>query len=195
MTRILVKDNPVADTPASLGYRMPAEWEPQRATWLAWPHNRSDWPGKFEPIPYVYAEIVRHLARSARVELIVNDAAAEARARSILTHANVLGADAFPAMAERIAFHHWPTNRGWLRDSGPIFVKRKPGRKSGGAAGGVAGDVALTQWKFNAWAKYKNWRLDCTLPRKSQSFANAVPSLPLLTSAPARHKWCSRAAQ
>ena len=119
------------------------------ATWLAWPHNRTDWPGKFEPIPYVYAEIVRHLARAARVEVIVNDDAAESRARTILTHANVL-----PGLDARIAFHHWPTNRGWLRDSGPIFVKDK------------AGSVALTNWKFNAWAKYGNWRLDNTLPEK-----------------------------
>lgn len=138
-----------ADSPAAMGFRMPAEWEPQRATWLAWPHNRTDWPGKFEPIPYVYAEIVRHLARAARVELIVNDTKAEAGARTILTNTNVL-----PAFEDRICFHHWPTNRGWLRDSGPIFVKHK------------AGDVALTNWKFNAWAKYKNWQLDNTLPEK-----------------------------
>jgi agmatine deiminase len=143
-----MKSKIAADSPAGLGYRMPAEWEPQRATWLAWPHNRTDWPGKFEPIPYVYAEIVRHLARAARVELIVNDAKAEARARSILTHANVL-----PELQERIAFHQWPTNRGWLRDSGPIFVKSKTGM------------VALTNWKFNAWAKYRNWQLDNTLPQ------------------------------
>jgi agmatine deiminase len=137
---------------------MPAEWEPQRATWLAWPHNRSDWPGKFAPIPYVYAEIVRHLARAASVELIVNDAEAEAEARAVLTHANVL-----PALETRIAFHRWPTNRGWLRDSGPIFVCRKSGREQ---AGGGAGKVAVTNWKFNAWAKYRNWQLDNTLPEK-----------------------------
>jgi agmatine deiminase len=143
-----------ADSPAAMGYRMPAEWEPQRATWLAWPHNRSDWPGKFEPIPYVYAEIVRHLARAARVEVIVNDGAAEDRARSILTHANVLPDLASPDLETRIGFHQWPTNRGWLRDSGPIFVKDK------------AGSVAVTNWKFNAWAKYRNCQLDNTLPEK-----------------------------
>src|SRR6266702_514521 len=93
------------ETPAALGYRMPAEWEPQRATWLAWPHNRSDWPGKFAPIPYVYAEIVRALlisnqARAAQVELFVNNEAGEAAARAILTDANVL-----PALEGRIAFH------------------------------------------------------------------------------------------
>jgi agmatine deiminase len=136
-------------TPARLGYRMPAEWEPQRATWLAWPHNRSDWPGKFAPIPYVYAEIVRHLARAAAVELIVNDEAAEARASAVLTEANVL-----PGLKRRIAFHHWPTNRGWLRDSGPIFVKDRKGK------------VALTNWRFNAWAKYRNWQLDNQLPAR-----------------------------
>ncbi len=108
---------------------MPAEWEPQRATWLAWPHNRSDWPGKFAPIPYVYAEIVRHLARAARVELIVNDAEAEERAQSILTDTNVL-----PALEERIGFHRWATNRGWLRDSGPIFV-RAYGKQGGQRCG------------------------------------------------------------
>ena len=144
-----MKTRIAADTPAALGYRMPAEWEPQRATWLAWPHNRTDWPGKFEPIPYVYAEIVRHLARAARVELIVNDSGAEARARNILTNANVL-----PTLQPRIGFHQWATNRGWLRDSGPIFVRDK------------AGSVALTNWKFNAWAKYKDWQLDNALPEK-----------------------------
>jgi agmatine deiminase len=141
-------------TPAALGYRMPAEWEPQRATWLAWPHNRSDWPGKFAPIPYVYAEIVRGLlgsnqARATQVELIVNDESAESAARKILTDANVL-----PGLEKRIAFHRWPTNRGWLRDSGPMFVRDKAGR------------VAITNWKFNAWAKYRNWQLDDMLPEK-----------------------------
>jgi agmatine deiminase len=143
-----------ADSPSGLGYRMPAEWEPQRATWLAWPHNRSDWPGKFAPIPYVYAEIVRHLARFTRVELIVKDARAEAEARKILTHANVLQKNALSVLNEAIGFHQWPTNRGWLRDSGPIFVKDKAGR------------VAITDWKFNAWAKYKNWKLDNAIPEK-----------------------------
>jgi agmatine deiminase len=139
----------VLNSHAALGYRMPAEWERQCATWLAWPHNRTDWPGKFEPIPYVYAHIVRHLAGVTRVQIIVNDAAAEARARTVLTEANVL-----PAFAPTIDFHQWPTNRGWLRDSGPIFVKDRQG------------NLAATNWKFNAWAKYKNWQLDNTLPEK-----------------------------
>jgi agmatine deiminase len=150
-----------SSTPAALGYRMPAEWEPQRATWLAWPHNRTDWPGKFAPIPYVYAEIVRHLARAARVELIVNDAKAESAARELLAKASVL-----PALEDRIAFHLWPTNRGWLRDSGPIFVKNR------------AGKVAVTNWHFNAWAKYNNWQLDDQLPAR----VSALRGLPSFTA-------------
>ncbi len=126
---------------------MPAEWEPQTATWLAWPHNRTDWPGKFEPIPHVYAEIIRHLSRVGRVEVIVNDEVSESRARKTLAFANVL-----PTASENIRFHRWTTNRGWLRDSGPIFVRRSDG------------EVAITNWRFNAWAKYRNWQLDDQLP-------------------------------
>ncbi|HWR35124.1 MAG TPA: agmatine deiminase family protein [Clostridia bacterium] len=134
---------------------MPAEWEPHAATWLAWPHNRSDWPGKFEPIPYVYAEIVRHLARVEHVELIVTDEAAELKAREILHRANVL--EASPRTRHpNIRFHRWPTNRGWLRDTGAIFVRRKL------ADGGY--DLAATDWRFNAWAKYNDWKLDDQLP-------------------------------
>ena len=99
-------------SPAS--FRMPAEWEPHAATWLAWPHFKDDWPGKFEPIPWVYAEIVRHLARHERVELVVNDAAAEKRARKVLDRAN--------ALSDNVCFHRWPTNRVWTRDSGCTFV-------------------------------------------------------------------------
>jgi agmatine deiminase len=138
---------------------MPAEWEPHDATWLAWPHYRDDWPGKFEPIPWVYAEIIRHLARHERVELIVNDAASEKRARKILDRAN--------ALSHNIRFHRWPTNRVWTRDSGCTFVRgtkrvgtgalAHPGRAkldSGGA------ELSAVKWRFNAWAKYSNHQHD-----------------------------------
>jgi agmatine deiminase len=94
---------------------MPAEWTPHAATWLAWPHYHGDWPGKFEPIPWVYTEIIRNLARHERVELIVNDARAERQVRKLLDRANALSAN--------VRFHRHPTNRSWLRDSGAIFVK------------------------------------------------------------------------
>ncbi len=159
--------------PADLGYRMPAEWEPHAATWLAWPHNKSDWPGKFEPIPYVYAEIVRNLARVERVEIIVNDEAHESKARAILTSANVI-AESTP----NLRFHRWPTNRGWVRDSGPIFVTRK----------GKDPSVAITNWRFNAWAKYNNWKLDNELPASAAQLLNAEVFKPNFSVA-GRDRW------
>ena len=131
-------------TPHALGYRMPAEWEPHDATWLAWPHNREDWPGKFQPIPWVYAEIVRLLAAHEKVHILVEDAKAEKLATGILKRAG--------ANLAQVSFHHWPTDRVWTRDSGPIFVRNTEGR------------VALTNWHFNAWAKYSDWHLDDQVP-------------------------------
>src|SRR5579864_6273693 len=95
-------------------FRMPAEWESHAATWLAWPHYHGDWPGKFEPISWVYAEIIRNLAKHERVDLIVNNPVAARQARKILERADALSAN--------VHFHCWPTNRVWLRDSGCIFL-------------------------------------------------------------------------
>jgi agmatine deiminase len=120
-------------------YRMPAEWEPHAATWLAWPHYAGDWPGKFEPIPWVYAEVIRNLARHERVDLVVNDAATERKARKLLQRAD--------ALSSGVRFHRWPTNRVWVRDSGCIFAKSNS-------------DLLGIKWRFNAWAKYSNWKHD-----------------------------------
>ncbi|MCI0403847.1 MAG: agmatine deiminase family protein [Acidobacteria bacterium] len=138
--------------PIHLGYRMPAEWEPHAATWIAWPHNIADWPGKFAAIPWAYAEIVRHLAGVERVEILVNDAVAEARARRVLEQAN--------APVDAVRFHRWPTNRGWTRDCGPVFLTRK-----GRARRGLS-RLALTNWRFNGWAKYPDWQKDNAVPEK-----------------------------
>ncbi len=127
-------------TSAGLGFRMPAEWEPHEATWLAWPHNRSDWPGKFAPIPWVYCEIVRHLAEAERVRILVNDREAEERARRTLRRAHV--------SLEAVEFFRVATNRSWTRDYCPLFVKN------------AEGAVAAVKWRFNAWAKYDDWELD-----------------------------------
>ncbi len=136
-------------TPRSLGYHMPAEWHPHAATWIAWPHNPTDWPGKFQPIPWVYAEIARHLARVEDVHILVSDATEKKRAQKILARNGV--------HLPHVHFHAWPTNRVWTRDSGPIFVRRsKPG--------GQEAPVALTNWKFNAWAKYDDWQHDNKIP-------------------------------
>ena len=135
---------PPAKTPRELGYIMPAEWEAHEATWLAWPHNPEDWPGKFQSIPWVYAEIVRLLSARERVHLLVEDAKAQGRATGILERAG--------ANLDRVSFHVWPTDRVWTRDSGPIFVRNGEGR------------VAVTNWHFNAWAKYSDWHLDDQIP-------------------------------
>ena len=133
---------------------MPGEWEPHEATWIAWPHNRSDWPGKFAAIPWIYAEIVRNLARVERVNILVNDEAAEATARDVLVTAEVLpkSAQTPGVRSGNVRFWRLPTNRAWTRDSGPIFVRR------GARAPGHLPTVAATAWRFNGWAKYR----DCT---------------------------------
>jgi len=127
--------------PAAQGYRMPAEWEPHEATWLAWPHFRDDWPDKFEPILWVYAEIIRNLARHERVDLIVKSQAAEQHARIVLEQAH--------ALSGNVCFHRWRTDRVWTRDSGCIFL-----------TGQAESDLLALHFQFNAWAKYPNYKLD-----------------------------------
>jgi agmatine deiminase len=148
-------------------YRMPAEWAPHAATWLAWPHQRSDWPGKFQPIPWVVAEIIRYLARNERVELIVCDEADEKRARSVLSRADALidiNKITLSDEGRGVRFHRWPTDRMWTRDSGAIFVT-KPGPKE---TGEIEDSDLLRpiDFRFNAWAKYDNWMLDNQLPQR-----------------------------
>lgn len=123
---------------------MPAEWEPHASTWLAWPHHEADWPGRFEPIPWVYAEIVRALSRHERVNLIVPNAEAAEATTDVLSRAS--------CDMTRVKLWPRPTNRSWVRDSGPIFVHDRGGTR-----------IAL-DWHFNAWAKYDNWALDDNLP-------------------------------
>ena len=102
---------------------MPAEWEPHAATWLAWPHEKTDWPGKFAPIPWVYADIVRHLSQVERVRILVENPQMERAARRILKSAG--------ANLSAVNFFHVPTNRGWIRDFGPIFVRNSNRRNRG----------------------------------------------------------------
>jgi len=131
-------------TPRQLGFRMPAEWEPHEATWIAWPHNRTDWPGRFAPIPWVYGEIVRKLSRVERVRILVEGRAAQEQARRVLRN---VGAE-----ESAVEFFACPTNRAWTRDYGPIFVRNR------------RGETALTAWRFNAWARYDDWQKDSNVP-------------------------------
>jgi agmatine deiminase len=139
-------------TPAALGYRMPAEWEPHVATWIAWPHNRDDWPGKFSPVGWVYTEIVRHLSRTEQVRIVIRNGAMQKRVADQL--------DAVGVNLDTVRFFKAATDRSWLRDTGPTFiVKNDPGSTSDAAVG-------LLDWKFNGWAKYANHQRDNRLPRK-----------------------------
>jgi len=123
---------------------MPAEWEPHAATWIAWPHNRSDWPGRFAPIPWVFGEIASKLSRVERARILVQNRAAEERARSVLRRVG--------AQMEALEFFICPTNRVWTRDYCPLFVTHPQGA------------MALTGWGFNGWAKYEDWHRDAAVP-------------------------------
>jgi agmatine deiminase len=143
---------------------MPAEWEPHAATWLAWPHYQADWPDKFDPIPWVYTEIIRNLARHERVELIVNDVSAEKKASKLLDRAD--------ALLKNVRFHRWPTNRVWLRDSGCIFCTCGAGALARESQGHNSSLLA-TNFRFNAWAKYSNYRHDEKLGTQMATIAEA----------------------
>lgn len=126
---------------------MPAEWEPQAAVWLSWPHNRKTWPGHFRPIPAKFAEIVAVISRFEDVRINLAKPL-QARAWSLIGQA---GAD-----LGRVKFFTHPTNDAWCRDHGPIFVKNDR-----------TGEVAVTDWMHNAWGgKYPPYDRDNTIPPK-----------------------------
>jgi agmatine deiminase len=130
--------------PSATGFRMPAEWEPHAATWLSWPHQESDWPGKFAPIIWVYTEIARVLSRHEPINLIVQTHEAVSPVLHCLEQGSV--------DTTNVTFWVVESDRSWLRDSGPIFVVNN------------RGDRAILDWHFNAWAKYPNWTFDDRLP-------------------------------
>jgi len=166
-----------SQSPAALGFRMPAEWERHEATWIGWPHNRHDWPGKMAAVQWVFGEMVRKISAGEIVRIIVEDEAHERRARHVLEKIHV--------DMKQVEFYRWPTDRGWTRDFGPICVKkfkvqsskfkvngeRQSNKVNGTTAphphplsrGGERGegDVAVAKFKFTAWGyKYPNWQLD-----------------------------------
>lgn len=140
------------ETPAALGYAMPAEWVAHEATWLGWPHNESDWPGKLDTIRWVYGEMVRKISPGERVRILVRSRAEAKLAGSYLKRTN--------CDLKKVEFVVHPTNRGWTRDSGPIFVRKslKPKAQS------QKSETAIVHFHFNAWAKYNNWQLDTRVP-------------------------------
>lgn len=130
----------------SFSYLMPAEWEQHSATLLAWPHNKEDWPDKFAPIPWVYTEILRHLVQVERVSLIMRNNREREQAQSVCERAGVNSA--------QLDFHTINTNRIWMRDSGPIIVR----------SNSPSSGLVMLDFRFNAWAKYANHRLDDKVP-------------------------------
>ncbi|MGH9455279.1 MAG: agmatine deiminase family protein, partial [Terriglobia bacterium] len=144
MTRTSLVEKPM--TPASLGYRMPAEWELHEATWISWPHNRSDWPGKFAPIAWVYGEIVRKLAHSEEVKILVNSKLVADGATRVL--------ESVGANLSAIKFYRVPTDRVWTRDYGPVFLRRETGKLAGNY------ELTIVRFGFNGWAKYHNHKRD-----------------------------------
>ncbi len=138
-------------SPVQLGFRLPAEWEHHEATWLAWPHNHTDWPGKFGAIQWVYGEIVRKLVSGELVRIIVQSKDREHKVRKILSR---VGVD-----LTQVEFFRIPTNRGWTRDFGPLLVKQDKPKP----------EVAVTKWQFTAWARYSDWEKDSRVPLRLAS--------------------------
>jgi agmatine deiminase len=134
-----------ADLPVTQGYRLPAEWEPHAATWLAWPHRQEDWPGKYAPVPWVFVEIIRQLVASEPVRLLVASERLEERAVALLVRSGV--------SLSQIEFWRIATDRCWLRDSGPLFLTGPRGR-------------ALLDWQFRGWNRYRNWQRDNAVPAR-----------------------------
>lgn len=136
--------------------RFPAEWEEHKSTWIAWPHNEADWPGNFAPIPEVYVEIVRALSSSERVEIVAHSEELKKSAQDLLLESGV---------SANYRFHIIPNDRSWLRDSAPTAVE-------------IDGVITWVAWKFNAWAKYENYKLDAKLPQK----ISEITQIPLINA-------------
>jgi agmatine deiminase len=139
------KSSVLPPTPSDLKFSMPAEWDKHEATWLGWPHHEDDWPDKLPAIEWVYGEMIRKIAAGEKVRLCVNSKANEKRAKEVIRKAH--------ADIKNVEFLPFPTNRGWMRDSGPVHVRK--GRK---------GEKAIVHFHFNAWAKYDNWQKDRCMP-------------------------------
>jgi len=150
-----------ASTPAASGCAMPAEWERHEATWLAWPHHEADWPGKMDAVRWVYGEMVRKISPGELVRILIRHKAEWKLACGYLQRA---GCD-----LKKVQFIVHPTNRGWMRDSGPIFVKRQVrssgfSRSKNRLKAGLQAEIAIVHFHFNAWARHDDWQKDRKVP-------------------------------
>jgi agmatine deiminase len=151
------------DKPAELGFSMSAEWEKHEATWLSWPHNETDWPGKMDAVRWVYGEMARKISPGELVRILVRHKAEQKLAANHLKRA---GCD-----LKNVRFIVHPTNRAWMRDSGPIFVKRetlgrdaRPARPRTARRAVPTTETAIVHFHFNAWARHDDWQKDRKVP-------------------------------
>ena len=128
----------------TVSYRLPAEWEPHQATWLVWPQNESDWPGKLQKIKFVYRKIVSHLCESEKVRIIISPGETRKSAENFLKKES--------ADLANVEFYEYPTDRSWIRDSGPFFVRKD------------SAEPSVLDFGFNGWAKYPDWKNDDLVP-------------------------------
>ena len=140
--------------------RMPAEWEKQKSTWIAWPHNKKDWPNKFKQIPSVFAEIISHISKVQKVNIIVENTKSKKNVIKFLKD--------YKTKYKNLKFIVCKTNRVWLRDSFPFFIKDRKNKK------------VLLNWKFNAWAKYRDFKKDNKICNKIKKITNLKMLGPIL---------------
>lgn len=131
--------------------RFPAEWEKQQGILLCFPHSGNDWPGKFEAVQWAFIEFIKKVTAFEQVVLIVADEKLKSKVSGMLATAHV--------ELDKLSFIIQKTNRSWMRDSGPIIVKKGDEREA-------------LDFNFNGWAKYKNYKLDRLVPSKIASFLN-----------------------
>jgi len=130
-----------------------AEFQPHAATWLCWPQNYRDWPGKMVAVQRAFAEIVKHISEDEQVNIIIEDETRQKRVDNLLkkTGSNL----------KNVIFYLAPTNRSWLRDNGPIFVKNS-----------VSSKLNICDFGFNAWAHYPTWQKDNQIPKFVSEWLN-----------------------
>ena len=136
---------------------MPAEWEPHAATWVAWPHAETTWPGCLAEAEREFEALVRELAASERVELV---AQSESHAAALAARLGGL------ASSGAVRLHVIPTDDVWMRDIAPTFVR------DGGA-------LLALDWSFNAWGgKYAPWDRDDAVAARVASLCGVACERP-----------------
>lgn len=141
---------PALETPRRLGFRMPAEWEPQSATWLIWPEHPDHWFADLDRVRWSIARLAAEISTEQRVELLVNDADAEQVALGWLRRAQ--------AVEGNVRLHQIPADLCWMRDAGPTFVVRDQAGQR---------EMAVVHWGYNAWGgKYPPWDHDACIPQR-----------------------------